>query len=51
MSNWAFLEANMTGNQDMRAASDTYSGFLKFFKWGAIASAAAAALVILIIAN
>ncbi len=41
----------MAGNQDIKAAADTYSGFLKLFKWGAIASVAAAALVVLIIAN
>lgn len=34
----------------MRAASETYSGFLSLLKWGTIASVAAAALVVLIIA-
>jgi Bacterial aa3 type cytochrome c oxidase subunit IV len=43
-------EENVAGNQDIRAAKDTYSGFLTLFKWGAIASAAIGLLVILIIA-
>lgn len=34
----------------MRAASETYSGFLSLLKWGTIISVAAAALVVLIIA-
>lgn len=40
----------MAGNQDMRAANDSYAGFLKMFKWGTILSVIAAAAVILIIA-
>ncbi|MBP6379821.1 MAG: aa3-type cytochrome c oxidase subunit IV [Sphingorhabdus sp.] len=40
----------MAGNQDMRAASETYSGFLSLLKWGTIVSVAVAALVVLIIA-
>jgi hypothetical protein len=40
----------MAEHQDMRAATDTYSGFLTLFKWGAVISALAAALVVLIIA-
>ena len=40
----------MAGNQDMRAANDSYAGFLKMFKWGTIMSVLAAATVVLIIA-
>ncbi|MEQ1549634.1 aa3-type cytochrome c oxidase subunit IV [Sphingorhabdus sp.] len=40
----------MAGNQDMRAASETYSGFLSLLKWGTIVSVAVAAFVVLIIA-
>lgn len=43
-------EAELAGNQDMRAATETYSGFLSLLKWGAMATVAAAALVVLIIA-
>jgi hypothetical protein len=43
-------EAELAGNQDMRAASETYSGFLSLLKWGTIISVAVAALVVLIIA-
>lgn len=34
----------------MRAASETYSGFLSLLKWGTIVSVAVAAFVVLIIA-
>lgn len=34
----------------MRAASETYSGFLSLLKWGTIISVVTAALVVLIIA-
>lgn len=44
------LEDKLAGNQDMRAANETYSGFLTLFKWGTIVSAAVALLVIVIIA-
>lgn len=44
------MEDKLAGNQDMRAAKETYSGFLTLFKWGTIVSAAVALLVILIIA-
>jgi hypothetical protein len=44
------MEAKLAGNQDMREASETYSGFLTLFKWGALFSALAAVLVVLIIA-
>lgn len=40
----------MAGNQDMRAANESYAGFLKMFKWGTILSMLAAAIVVLIIA-
>jgi hypothetical protein len=40
----------VAGNQDMRAANDSYSGFLTLFKWGTALSVLAAAIVILIIA-
>jgi Bacterial aa3 type cytochrome c oxidase subunit IV len=44
------MEAKLAEHQDMRAATDTYSGFLTLFKWGAVVAALAAALVVLIIA-
>lgn len=44
------LEDKLAGNQDMRSANETYSGFLTLFKWGTIISAAVALLVIVIIA-
>ena len=40
----------MAGNQDIRAATETYAGFLTLFKYGAVVAALAAALVVLIIA-
>ncbi|MEW6575246.1 aa3-type cytochrome c oxidase subunit IV [Sphingorhabdus buctiana] len=40
----------MAGNQDMRDASETYTGFLSLLKWGTIVSIAVTALVLLIIA-
>ena len=40
----------MAEKQDMSAANDSYSGFIKMFKWGTILSVAAAAIVVLIIA-
>jgi Bacterial aa3 type cytochrome c oxidase subunit IV len=43
-------EEIVAGNQDMRAANESYAGFLTIFKWGTIASALAALLVVLIIA-
>jgi Bacterial aa3 type cytochrome c oxidase subunit IV len=41
----------MTGQNDFKAAEQTYAGFLGFMKWGTIASLAVGALVILIIAR
>jgi len=40
----------LAGNQDMRDASETYTGFLSLLKWGTIVSIAVTALVLLIIA-
>jgi Bacterial aa3 type cytochrome c oxidase subunit IV len=40
----------LAGNQDIRAASETYSGFLSLLKWGTIVSVAVTVLVVLIIA-
>jgi hypothetical protein len=45
-----FREAELAGNQDMRDASETYTGFLSLLKWGTIVSIAVTALVLLIIA-
>lgn len=39
----------MAEHQDMSAAKETYSGFLTLFKWGTIASAIAAAIVVMIL--
>jgi hypothetical protein len=43
-------EGHVAEHQDMRAASETYSGFLTLLKWGTLLSAAMAALVVFIIA-
>lgn len=40
----------MAGQQDMRAAKETYGGFLTLFKWGAVGVMAITALVVLLIA-
>lgn len=40
----------MAGNSDIKDARKTYSSFLGFLKWGTIASAAVAVLVVLLIA-
>ena len=40
----------MAGQQDMRAASETYTSFISFFKWGTVIAALTTALVVLIIA-
>jgi hypothetical protein len=37
-------------DQDMKAAEQTYTGFLALTKWGTILSAAAAVLVVILIA-
>lgn len=38
-------------SNDMKAANETYSGFVGLMKWGTIASVAVAALVVLLIAT
>ena len=40
----------MAEQQDLTAATGTYEGFLKLFKWGALIAVAVTALVVLIIA-
>jgi hypothetical protein len=40
----------MAEQQDMRAAEDSYSGFISLFKWGTILAGLTTALVVLIIA-
>jgi Bacterial aa3 type cytochrome c oxidase subunit IV len=37
-------------DQDMKAAEQTYSGFLSWTKWGVIISALVTALVVILIA-
>jgi len=39
----------MASGNDMRAANNTYSGFLTMFKWGAIATALVTVFVIVMI--
>ncbi|MFC3442142.1 aa3-type cytochrome c oxidase subunit IV [Sphingobium rhizovicinum] len=41
----------MASNGNMKAAEQTYSGFIGFVKWGTIASVAVAALVVLLISQ
>jgi hypothetical protein len=43
-------EEIVAGNQDMRAAKDSYSRFLTIFKWGTVLSVLTVLLVVLIIA-
>ncbi len=50
LSEFTLQEAKLAGNQDMRAATESYSGFLTMFKWGALGAALAGILVVLIIA-
>jgi hypothetical protein len=45
------LEEFVAGNQDMRAANESYAGFLTLFKWGTILSIVTVAIVVLIIAS
>lgn len=40
----------MGSNQDMRAANESYSGFISIFKWGTILAGLTTLLVVLIIA-
>jgi hypothetical protein len=42
-------EDQMAEHQDITEATDTYSGFLKLFKWGTALSVLTAAIVVLII--
>lgn len=39
----------MASGNDMRAANNTYGGFLTMFKWGAVAVALVTAFVIVMI--
>ena len=41
----------MAEKQDMSAANDSYSGFIKMFKWGAVAAVVTTLIVVLIIAS
>jgi Bacterial aa3 type cytochrome c oxidase subunit IV len=41
----------MAEHQDISEATDTYSGFLKLFKWGTAISVVTAAIVVLIISR
>lgn len=41
----------MANNNDMKAHNQTYAGVMSFLKWGTIASAAAAILVLILIAK
>jgi hypothetical protein len=44
------MEAKLAEKQDIREATETYSGFLSLLKWGTIISAVVTILVVLIIA-
>lgn len=39
----------MSGNQDIKEASNTYGGFLTMLKWGSIVTAVFVSFVVLII--
>jgi hypothetical protein len=41
----------MAEKQDMNAANDSYSGFIKMFKWGTVAAVVTTLIVVLIIAS
>ena len=41
----------MAGNQDMKSAEQTYSGFLGLMKWGTVATLAVTVLVVVLIAG
>lgn len=41
----------MAGQQDLKSAEQTYSGFLGLMKWGTVAVMAIAALVVFLIAG
>lgn len=40
----------MAEQQDMKAATETYSGFISLFKWGTILAGLTTVLVVMIIA-
>lgn len=44
-------EDNMAEKQDITTATGTYVGFIKMFKWGAVATIIITAVVVLIIAR
>ena len=41
----------MASEGNMKSATQTYAGFVSLMKWGTIASAAVAALVVVLIAH
>lgn len=41
----------MAGNQDLKSAEQTYSGFLGLMKWGTVVSIAVTVLVVVLIAG
>ena len=41
----------MASGNDMKAANETYAGFITMFKWGAIAVAIIAAIVVALISS
>ncbi len=47
----SYTEAQMAEKQDMNAANDSYSGFIKMFKWGTVAAVLSTLIVVLIIAS
>jgi hypothetical protein len=49
--NYSQMEAKLAEQQNMEAAKETYSKFLFWFKWGAIASALLTAITIYFITN
>jgi hypothetical protein len=44
-------EAKLADQQNNQVAKENYAQFIKWFKWGAVASAVVTAIVILIIAR
>lgn len=45
------MEANVSDQQDISSAKETYAGFMSMLKWGTIATVVVTALVVLIIAS
>ena len=41
----------MAGNQDLKSAEQTYSGFLGLMKWGTVATIIIVALVVYLLAS